>query len=538
MGVFDRLLRGCSLGVYSLKQNLPLSFVELLFDKLDPDRFMGLFLEALTNIQKVERGSIWIRKGDGYVCTEACGDEADKVKGVILSRSQKSIVGAVIESGRMTIAEPGKDRRHFKEVDRKLDIKNTLIICFPLVSRDGAVYGAIQILDTTAGGIRLNLDPDYLEILQGLVTIGGIALSASLDLAEQYEKNDGMKKMWDKIRSEPLMIGQSEAFLKTTDTAKIYATNDFPVMITGESGTGKELLAREIHRLSPRNKRPFLVQNCSAIPENLLESELFGYKKGAFTGADSDKVGLFEAAEGGTVFLDEIGDMALGLQAKILRVLQSNEVKPVGSTATRNVNVRIVSATNRNLVESIKRGGFREDLFYRLNVLPLEVPPVRERRDDVPLLLTHFMTHYNHGPDKPVKNVSPEAMDMLVKHPWPGNIREIENLAKYLLTMTDGDSIDLDDLPPPYNRVTEVTDTQTKPACPEQTAVRRREPEPGHVQSAQNDDKSDQSMETMEREHILSLLERTRWNVTAAADLAGIKRTTFSSRMKRLGISR
>jgi hypothetical protein len=183
-----------------VKQNLPLSFIELLFDKLDPDRFMALFLEALTSVQKVERGSIWIRKGDGYVCTEACGDETNKVKGVILSRSQKSIVGAVIESGRMTIAEPTKDRRHFKEVDRKLDIKNTLILCFPLILRDGTVYGAIQILDTTAGGIRLNLDPDYLELLQGIVTIGGIALSASLDLAEKYEQNMGMKRIRDQMK--------------------------------------------------------------------------------------------------------------------------------------------------------------------------------------------------------------------------------------------------------------------------------------------------------------------------------------------------
>lgn len=512
-----------------MKQNLPHSFVELLFDKLDPERFMSLFLEALTSVQKVERGSIWIRKGDGYVCTEACGDEAEKVKGVILSRSQKSIVGAVIESGLMTIAEPQKDRRHFKEVDRKLDIKNTLILCFPLTLRDGSVYGAIQILDTTAGGIRLNLDPDYLELLEGLVTIGGIALSASLDLAEQFEQNVEVRRMRDRIRSKPLMIGQSEEFLKVTALAKVYAANEFPVMITGESGTGKELLAREIHRLSSRRGRPFLVQNCSAIPENLLESELFGYKKGAFTGADSDKLGLFEAADTGTVFLDEIGDMALGLQAKILRVLQSNEIKPLGSTTTRTVDVRIISATNRNLVDRIEKGGFREDLFYRLNVLPLEVPPVRMRKDDVPLLLTHFMVHYTHGPDTPVRTVNPEAMEMLVKHSWPGNIREIENLAKYLLTVTDGDSVELGDLPPPYNRITEVPETSL-PAV-EATGLEQ-------ALYAEEEGQGDHAMETMERKHILSLLEMTRWNVTAAARLAGKKRTTFSSRMKKLGISR
>jgi len=513
-----------------MKQNLPYSFVELLFDKLDPDRFMALFLEALTSAQKVERGSIWIQKGDGYVCAEACGDEADKIKGVILSKSQKSIVGAVIESGRTTIAEPDKDRRHFKEIDRKLDTKNTLILCFPLLSRDATVYGAVQILDTTAGGIRLNLDPEYLELLEGLVTLGGITLSASLELADQYEQSAEVRRVRDKVRAEPLMIGQSEAFLKVTEKAKIYASNDFPVMITGESGTGKELLAQEIHRLSSRKNRPFLIQNCSAIPENLLESELFGYKKGAFTGADSDKVGLFEAADAGTVFLDEIGDMPLDLQAKILRVLQSHEIKPLGTTSTRKVDVRIISATNRDLSRSLEGGEFRHDLLYRLNVLPLEVPPVRDREDDIPLLFTHFMKHLAVGSEKAPKSICPEAMAVLTDQPWPGNIREMENLAKYLITVVDGEEIQLSDLPPPYNMVHEAPDTS--PSVGEA---------PGHEKTRygeEKDDQEDRSMETMARGHILSLLEATKWNVTAAASLAGIKRTTFSSRMKKLGISR
>ena len=508
-----------------MKQNMPLSFIELLFDKLDRDRFMALFLEALTTIQKVERGSIWIKKGDGYVCTEACGSEADKVKGAILSTSQKSIVGAVIESGHRTISDTDKDRRHFKEIDRKLDIKNTVILCFPLVLRDGTVYGAIQILDTTAGGIRLNLDPDYLELLEGLVTLGGIALSASLDLAEQYEQHTEVKRIRDRIRSEPLMIGQSEEFLKVMELAKVYAGNEFPVMITGESGTGKELLAREIHRLSPRKDRPFLVQNCSAIPENLLESELFGYKKGAFTGADHDKVGLFEAADGGTVFLDEIGDMAMGLQAKILRVLQSSEVKPLGSTTTRKVDVRIIAATNRNLSESIKQGLFRDDLFYRLNVLPLELPPMRRRRDDVPLLLTHFMKHYSQRPNGPAFTITPEAMETLVKYPWPGNIREIENLAKYLLTVTDG-NVEFTDLPPPYN------------TAPEDIHALAHTDEDAVEGAAQPAVDTSVTIQSHEREYILRVLDETHWNITAAARKAGIKRTTFNSRMKKHGISK
>lgn len=512
-----------------MKQNMPLSFIELLFDKLDPDRFMALFLEALTSIQKVERGSIWIKRGDGYVCTEACGDEAEKIKGIILSGSQKSIIGAVIESGRMFIVEPGKDRRHFKELDRRLDTRNTLILCFPLILRDGSVYGAVQILDTTAGGIRLNLDPDYLDLLQGLATIGGIALSASLDLAEKYEQNIGMKKMRDRIRAEPLMVGQSEAFLQVVERAKIYAANEFSVMITGESGTGKELLAREIHRLSPRRNRPFLTQNCSAIPENLLESELFGYRKGAFTGADQDKVGLFEAADGGTLFLDEIGDMALGLQSKILRILQSNEIKPLGSTTIHNVDVRIISATNRNLAEIIPKGGFREDLFYRLNVLPLEVPPLRKRTEDVQLLLTHFMKHYSHGPDAPDRSINTDAMELLARHPWPGNIREIENLARYLVTVTEGE-VQIQDLPPPYNTAPDIAYTPSPAAEPVLSKTGRQE--------EKFIDNKDATLQENERDYILQVLDETHWNVASAARKAGLKRTTFHSRMKRHGISK
>ena len=513
-----------------MKPNLPHSFVELIFDKLDPDRFMSLFLDALTSIQKVERGSLWIRKGDGFVCVEACGAEADKVKGFILSSSQKSIVRTVIETGQTTIAEPGKDHRHFKEIDRKLDTKNTLILCFPLILRDGQVYGAVQILDTTAGGSRLNLAPDYLEMLESLVAIGGIMLGTSLYLGERYEKDLGMRKMRNNIRSSPLMIGRSEKFLQVMETAKVYASKDFPVMITGETGTGKEFLAGEIHRLSSRRGKPFLVQNCSAIPGTLLESELFGYKKGAFTGADKDKTGLFEAADGGSIFLDEVGDMPLDLQSKILRVLQSHEIKPLGTTSTHKVDVRIISATNRNLSVSLEKGEFRHDLFYRLNVLPLEVPAVRDRRDDIPLLLTHFMNHFTSGPAKTSKTISPEAMEVLTDQPWNGNIREMENLAKFLITVTDVEEIQLSDLPPPYNRIPEAPDASPP-----------MEETPGHEKTRygeEKDDQGDRSMETMERGHILSLLEATKWNVTAAASLAGIKRTTFSSRMKKLGINR
>jgi len=504
-----------------MPQELPLFFVDLFFKKHDPEKFQERFLEALTRVQRVERGSIWVKKNDRYICTEAIGDEADKVRGITITAGVKSVVGDVIKSGKMIIAESGKSP-FFKGVEKYLEKKNTKILCFPLTHSDGTVYGAVEILDTTSGINRMNLEADYLELLEGLVAIVGIALSTSIFLANQQEQNRRMREIIEEFQAQPEMVGQSEVLLKVKRTAQIYAANDFPVMITGESGTGKELVAKDIHRLSTRKGKPFLVQNCSAIPDTLLESELFGYRKGAFTGASEDKVGLFAAADGGTLFLDEIGDMPLGLQAKILHVLQDHEIKPLGTTVSRKIDVRIIAATNRNLEEAIKKGEFREDLFYRLNVLPLRTPPLRERREDIPLLLNHFLRHFSKVSGQQPKLLDQETMESLVDHPWPGNIREMENLVKYLLTITQGDTIKIADLPASYcsGRVEGDNDT---PEVPE---------------GSLGTNATDLSMAGMERAHIVSLLEKTKWNVTAAADLAGIKRTTFTSKMKRLGISR
>ncbi|UCD46310.1 MAG: GAF domain-containing protein, partial [Deltaproteobacteria bacterium] len=192
-----------------MKKTLPLSFIQSLFDRLDPDRFQAQFLKTLMQIQDVERGSVWIRRGDSYVCSEAAGPESDKVKGLAISTRRPSIVGSVFETGKMTIAEAGKDPRHFKEVENSLNVKSTLILCFPLKLKDGSVYGAVQIIDTSAGGNRLNLDPDYLGLLEGLVTTGGIALSASLALENQQKENVELRKMLDEVRSPPPIIGRS-----------------------------------------------------------------------------------------------------------------------------------------------------------------------------------------------------------------------------------------------------------------------------------------------------------------------------------------
>jgi len=385
----------------------------------------------------------------------------------------------------------------------------------------------VEIIDTSAGGDRLNLDPGYLELLEDLVTAGGIALSTSLDLVDQKKQTIKLKRLLAEIQSPPLLIGQCESILTVMRTAEVYAGKNFPVLITGESGTGKELVAREIHRLGARRDSPFLAQNCSAIPDTLLESELFGYRKGAFTGATDDKTGLFEAARGGTIFLDEIGDMPMALQTKILHTLQSSEIKRLGSTSIQKVDMRIISATNRNLTRSIEEGKFREDLYFRLNVLPLVVPPLRSRKEDIPLLFTHFLQRYVPASGAPPPAIAHDVLERLMEYHWPGNIRELENLVKYLLTVTRGDTLRLSDLPVLFARkVREAPADQ-----PDRAFVRIQ-----GQQSLEGGSLSRYSWEELERDYILSLLEETKWNIAAAARQAKVNRSTFIARMRRRGI--
>jgi transcriptional regulator with PAS, ATPase and Fis domain len=444
----------------------------------------------------------------------------------------------------MTIAEAGKDSRHFHEAEEGMAIKSRLILCFPLLLRTGQVYGAVQIIDTSAGGDRLNLEKPYLALLQQLVDIGSIALSNSLIYSDQVKENANLRQTLDAIRGEAVIVGKSDAFLSARKRAAEYAATDFPVLITGESGTGKELLAKEIHRQSARTGGPFLVQNCSCIPDTLLESELFGYQKGAFTGALKSKIGLFEAGAGGTIFLDEIGDMPLQLQARILRVIQENEIKPLGDIRPKKVDVRIISATNRDLRAAIAKEQFREDLFYRLNVLPLHIPALRERSEDIPLLLDHFLSKEALRSGTVRKTFTQGALEFLISYPWPGNVRELENFVRHILVITPEARITREDLsnhfltqPPAAPMSCEVKvgrenvrdQSGENPPSEEKQISERNRPEPASFFEGY-------TWEQLEREYVLYLLEKNKWHITRAAKDAGVNRSTFDSRMKKLNI--
>jgi len=238
------------------------------------------------------------------------------------------------------------------------------------------------------------------------------------------------------------IVGQSSQINEILDIVRRVASTPSSVLIFGQSGTGKELVAKALHYLGDRASQPFVIVNCAAIPDTLLESELFGHKKGSFTDAVADKKGRFEEADSGTIFLDEIGDMSLPLQSKILRVIQEREFTPIGETKSRRVNVRIVTATNRDLSEAIQKGEFREDLYFRINVISIRMPPLRERREDIPLLVEHFIRHYNYSIGKRIKEITDDALEILMDYHWPGNIRELENLIERAVIFANGDTLD------------------------------------------------------------------------------------------------
>ena len=502
-----------------------ISFLKELSGDLVPEELQRRFLSLLLNLQNVERGSIWIQNGPHYQCVEALGRESEGVKGIKIPSGKKSIVGWVIENGKMTIAEGHSDQRHHKELEKGFETKSRLILCFPLLLTTGEVYGAVQVIDTSARGNRLNLSPEYLKLLHDMVDIGSVALSNSLRYTAQLEHSKRLKKVIEDLRSGSSLVGVSKPYLDTMELISNYSRTDYPVLISGESGTGKELIAREIHKQSDRADSPLLVQNCSAIPNNLLESELFGYEKGAFTGALGHKPGLFEAANGGTVFLDEIGEMDVHIQAKLLRVLQDGEIKPLGGNAASTVDVRIISATNIDLNKAIADHTFREDLFFRLNVLPLRMTPLRERREDIPFLAEYFLKREAMRTEREGKRLSSAAMETLMCYSWPGNVRELENLIKQLMVMVHKSTISQGDLPP-----------HTLVQGGEQCAGLMENPALLNTLPPSRLDLEGMTWADVERNYSKYLLARFSGNISKAATMANLNRSTFASRLKRLGI--
>jgi formate hydrogenlyase transcriptional activator len=372
--------------------------------------------------------------------------------------------------------------------------------------------------------------PEDIELLGEV----GKQIALAVENAQAYRQITELK---DKLAKEKLyleeeirtehnfeeIVGESAALRRVLKEVETVAPTDSTVLIRGETGTGKELIARAIHQLSPRRDRTFVKINCAAIPTGLLESELFGHEKGAFTGAIMQKIGRFELAHQGTLFLDEVGDIPPELQPKLLRVLQEQEFERLGSTRTVRVDVRLVAATNRDLGQMATAGQFRSDLYYRVNVFPVVLPPLRERRDDIPRLVRHFAQKLGRRMGREIEIIPAEVMDKLMNYPWPGNVRELENVVERAVILSHGSALHIN-----------LNDLKTNHHIP------RLEPAVAAFTDAQSLE-SRATLADAEREHILRALKEAQWVLGgpngAAARLA-MKRTTLQSRMKKLGIAR
>ncbi|MFQ5877510.1 MAG: sigma-54-dependent transcriptional regulator [Acidobacteriota bacterium] len=348
------------------------------------------------------------------------------------------------------------------------------------------------------------------DFIEKPLSLEKVALTLRNAIADR-RKDARILNLKEQLRRENELIGDSGAIAALRKQIELTAPTQGRVLIFGENGTGKELVARTIHAKSLRRDEPFVEMNCAAIPEDLIESELFGHVKGAFTGAVASKPGRFLLADGGTLFLDEIGDMSLRTQAKVLRVLQEQAFEPVGGGTVR-VNVRVIAATNKDLSKEIAAGRFREDLYFRLNVIPLTVPPLRERVQDIPLLAAHFVEHFSRQYGR-VKRLAAETLPVLRSHRWPGNVRELKNLMERLVIMAQGDTITLDDLPEPMRG-------ERSPAA---------DPFSGFSSLREGREK-------FEREFILRKLREAGGNVVRAAELLGLERSNLYRKMRAYGI--
>lgn len=395
----------------------------------------------------------------------------------------------------LDIKMPGMDGLELQKRIKEID-KSAAII---MVTAFAAVDSAVQALKEGAFDyVTKPVDPEHLSHL----------VQNALRTKKLADENWRLRQQMSELSGVDEIIGESSQMKKVIDLAKTVAQTDTTVMIRGESGTGKELVARTIHANSSRRYFPIITVNCGAVPETLLESELFGHEKGAFTGAQFRRKGKFEMADGGTIFLDEIGAISQKMQVQLLRVIESKQFTRVGGNDVISSDFRVVCATNRDLEAAVADKSFREDLYYRLNVFTVFVPPLRERRVDIPPLVNHFIKKYASSMNKPLLEIAPEAMDLLIRNKWPGNVRELENVVERAMVLAKPPAIRPENLP------FQLTQSQ----------------ENGFVQ--------DDTITSMERVHIARILEKNNWNITRTAEALDIDRVTLYSKISKYGLKK
>ena len=480
------------------------SITRSLSSTLDLEEILELIMESVNKLVGSEGSSLLLMDegANRLYFRVATGPKAKEVKRFTL-RPGEGIVGWVVQTGRpLLVPDATRDPRHKREISLYLEeegFETRSIICVPLEIH-GKVIGAIEAVNKAGGG---TFDEEDLKLLTALSGHVSLVLRNARMYEEISKENIALRRSQDPGHK---LVFASKEMARIYELLRKVARTNATVLIVGESGTGKELLAREIHRLSPRSEKPFIPVNCSAIPETLLESELFGYEKGAFTGASSRKLGRFELADKGTIFLDEICEMSPALQAKVLRVLQEKEFERLGGEKTIKVDFRVVAATNKDIEEEVRGGRFRKDLYYRLNVFRIDVPPLRERRDDIIPLARYFIEKFSKELGKAPPQLSEEAMDLLLSYEWPGNVRELQNAMERAVVLSSG------------------------LIFPEHLFIKAKEDE------IPLDRKWDEAQRDFKRIYLTKILMKTGWNRKKAAEILGIRNTYLSRLIRELGI--
>jgi len=473
----------------------------------DLDQLLELIVETATHMMDAKASSLLLldEKTQRLYFKVATGEKKEDVKKFEIELGQ-GIAGHVAKTGEpVLISDVRKDPRWYKEISESIGFETHSIACVPMKVK-GKIIGVVEIIDKADGSDIVERD---IKMLGVLAELAAVAIGNAKEIANVKKEVLDLK---EELGAKYEIVGDSKALSKAISDAFKVANSAVSTLIVGESGTGKELLARLIHRAGARRDKPMIVLNCAALPEPLLEDELFGHEKGAYTGAIGQKIGKFELADGGTIFLDEIGEMHSGMQAKLLRVLQEGCFYRVGGNKSVYVDVRVIAATNKKIDEEVSSGRFREDLYYRLNVVQIHVPPLRERKEDVPLLSRHFVDIFKQERGLPNLTVSKNAMEKMMQYDWPGNVREMRNALERAVVMGNGLEILPEDMPIPI----------LKPSHPGMRVGLTLE----------------EAMNSFKKEFITLNLRHTGGNRAKAAKILGIQRTYLSRLVSKFSLQK
>jgi Nif-specific regulatory protein len=520
-----------SLAEYNETQGIELMalyrITELIGSAVDLDKTLSRILGVLNDTLKMERSTLLFfdKVKQNLVIRASCGlSEAEVMRGVY--RPDEGVCGQIFQTRSPFIVPDINSEPLFlnRTGARSKVRKSTISFLGVPVMVNGNPEGVLTVDRLFADDVSFEEDIRFLTVLATLIA-QFVTLHREIEKKEQQliEENKSLKAKLHHVHRGHFIIGHSKPMQEVFRVIDKISSSTVTALLLGESGTGKELVARAIHDGGCRKDNPFVKINCAALPETLLESELFGHERGAFTGAHASRAGRFEMADKGTIFLDEIGEMPLSLQAKMLRVLQEKQFERIGGSKTFNVDVRIVAATNVSLEEAVGNGQFRADLYYRLNVVPIVLPPLRDRKEDIPLLFSHFLSKSNERKGRKIK-ITSELLDFLIGYSWPGNVREMQNLVERMVILAEGERLGIGDLPPSL-----FSTRQIQPENSQKAAADMASPQPAFGRK---------SLEDIERTEIEAALRRNGWVQVRAARELGLTERQIGYRIKKYGLNR